>query len=78
MTSRVFWTSWLISPAILGGALLGSSSALAADGDIAAKVAIDVSEVPLETVTTHSPTDEPTLATTEPMIAANPESKSGN
>lgn len=78
MTLRLFWSSWLISPAILGGALLASSSALAADGAATAKVAIDVSEVPLETVTTQSPTDEPASAATEPIITANPESKSGN
>jgi hypothetical protein len=78
MTSRVFWPLWLISPAILGGALLASSSALAADGAIVAHVAIDVSEVPLEKVTTQSLTDEPAIAATEPMIAANPESKSEN
>lgn len=78
MTSRVFWRSWLISPAILGGALLVSSSALAADGAIVAKVGIDVSEAPRETVTTQPPTDEPAIAATEPMLAANPESKLGN
>jgi hypothetical protein len=78
MTSRVFWRSWLISPAILGGALLASSSAFAADGAIVAKVAIDVSEVPLEAVKIQSLTEEPAIAATEPIIAANPESKSGN
>ena len=78
MTSRVFWRSWLISPAMLGGALLASSSALAADGAIVAKVAMDVSEAPLETVITQPPTDEPAIAPSEPMIAAHSESKSGN
>lgn len=78
MTSRVFWRSWLISPAILGGALLASSSALAADGAIVARVAIDVSEAPLETVTIQSLTDEPAIAAIEPLMAANPESQSEN
>ncbi|HEY9831230.1 MAG TPA: iron uptake porin [Stenomitos sp.] len=74
MTYKVFWQSWLFSPAILGGALLASSSALASDGAVAANIDLSASEVPLETVITQ-PTEEPTVAATELMMAANLESK---
>ena len=88
MASKVLRLSWLVSPVILGGAMLAASGALAQDGAFVEKVALGVSEVPQETVTATSLSDEPALradsfriddapnvaiATTEPMIAANPE-----
>src|ERR687886_589477 len=88
MASKVLRLSWLVSPVILGGAMLAASGALAQDGAFVEKVALGVSEVPQETVTATSLSDEPALradsfriddapnvaiATTEPIIAANPE-----
>jgi hypothetical protein len=94
MASKVLRLSWLVSPAILGGAILAASGALAQDSTFGEKVALGVSEVSQETVTTQPLSDEPALqadsykvddapnvaiATTEPAIAASQDqSKSEN
>ena len=67
MVSKVLWQSGLVSPAILGVALLTSSGALAQDGGFAAKATSDISETRVEAVTA-----------TKPLLAVNVENKSEN
>src|SRR5919202_3999878 len=69
MTSKIFWQSWLLSPAILGATLVTSSAVLAKDGAFVPQSVEIAPEKPLVTITAQPPTVASSVAATTPMIA---------